>query len=154
MCIRDRFCTDAAVCSVTSNSYHVTFDGHAFRAHGTCRYLLSRDRKRNSFFVKIRNSPRSGEETWTEVVTVGLGGYTVHLHRTLQARVNRRRVQLPHRIASRFALQRIGNKLVLDAYQQIGLKVIWDGHSRLEVSVCHVVKAMRCSNVGTKMNNY
>ena len=88
------------------------------------------------------------------MVTVRLGGYTVHLHRTLQARVNRRRVQLPHRIASRFVLQRIGNKLVLDAYQQIGLKVIWDGHSRLEVSVCHVVKAMRCSNVGTKVNNY
>ena len=119
---------------MTSNSYHVTFDNHAFKAHGACRYQLSRDCRRNSFFVKIRNSPRSTEEFWTELVTVGVGNHTIHLYRSLRARVNRRRVDLPYVIPAHFAVQRIGNKVIVNAYEQIGLKVMWDGQTRLEVS--------------------
>nr|KAG5707351.1 hypothetical protein BaRGS_005318 [Batillaria attramentaria] len=139
---------DDAVCTVTTGSRHTTFDGYVFNAPGKCRYHLVRDCAGDSLYVKIRNSPRTTDEFWTELVTVGFANYTVHLYRGMLARVNERKVRLPHVVPPHFAVQHIGNSLVINAYDYHGFKVIWDGQSRLEVTVSKAYKNKLCGLCG------
>ena len=66
-------------------------------------------------------------------MTVVLGNTTVTLYRSLQARVDRQPVTLPYVIPSQLAVRRIGSRVIVDAYEDRGVKVTWDGRSRLEV---------------------
>ncbi|OWF51557.1 BMP-binding endothelial regulator protein-like [Mizuhopecten yessoensis] len=128
-------CTEAkGVCTVFGDPHYRTFDGRIYNFQGPCKYLLAEDTVAKSFSIRVRNDARTSPWfTWTRMVTVFLGNVKIGLHQKMNVKVNRRRVKLPYTNHAEFSVVRDGQSVkVMTA---IGLKVIWDGDSFVEVTI-------------------
>ena len=67
------------------------------------------------------------------MLSIFIAGQKIGLHQKRLVKVNRKRVRLPYMRMSQFKLFRDRQSIVFQS--KIGLKVVWDGHSYVEVSV-------------------
>lgn len=122
------------MCTVFGDPHYRTFDGKIFNFQGPCKYLLTEDSVGKSFSIRVRNDARTSPWfTWTRMLTIFLGNIKIGLHQKLTVKVNRKRVKLPFTNHAEFSVVRDGQSVVLKS--AIGLKVIWDGDSFVEVTV-------------------
>lgn len=114
--------------------HYRTFDGKIFNFQGPCKYLLAEDESGKSFAIRVRNEARTSPWfTWTKMLSIFISGHKVGLHQKRVVKVNRKRVRLPFTKIPHFKLYREGQSIVFQS--KIGLKVVWDGHSYVEVTV-------------------
>lgn len=122
------------VCTVFGDPHYRTFDGRIYNFQGPCKYLLAEDTETKSFSIRVRNDARTSPWfTWTRMVTVFLGNVKIGLHQKMNVKINRRRVKLPYTNHAEFSVVRDGQSVKVTT--AIGLKVIWDGDSFVEVTV-------------------
>ncbi|ESO84550.1 hypothetical protein LOTGIDRAFT_168619 [Lottia gigantea] len=136
-----------AVCRVFGDPHYRTFDGKMYNFQGTCKYMLSQDCQGKDFTIKVKNGVRlSSGFAWTQMVVVLMGDTRISFRQNLLIKINRRRVQLPYTIPGKFSIRREGHSVTFRA--DIGLKVVWDGDSFLEVTASRKYKNRLCGLCG------
>ncbi|XP_067687663.1 BMP-binding endothelial regulator protein-like [Haliotis asinina] len=138
-----------AVCTVFGDPHYRTFDGKMYNFQGTCKYLLAKDcSKDNAFTIKVKNGVRlSSGFAWTQMLVVFMGNTRVSLLQNLVVKVNRKRISLPYSESNnKFTIRKDGHSVTFRA--DIGLKVVWDGDSYLEVTVSSKYKNQMCGLCG------
>ncbi|XP_022243225.1 BMP-binding endothelial regulator protein-like [Limulus polyphemus] len=139
---------DDGVCSVFGDPHYRTFDGRIFNYQGSCKYLLAKDCKGNkSFAIQVINDPRHSKTfSWTKVVKMKIGQSKIRMARFMKVKVNKRKVQLPYVKLGSFSVVQEGYSIV--ARTNLGVKVMWDGGSFVEVSIPPKFKNQMCGLCG------
>ncbi|KAG8182111.1 hypothetical protein JTE90_018382 [Oedothorax gibbosus] len=138
---------DDGVCTVFGDPHYRTFDGRIFNYQGSCKYVLSKDCTNRTFSVEVLNEARySKEYSWTKSVTIKANGTKLRLGQNMKIHVNHKPVKLPYiQLGVLTVSQEDQNVLVRT---NLGLKVLWDGNSYLEVSVPSPFKDHLCGMCG------
>ncbi|XP_013408397.1 BMP-binding endothelial regulator protein-like [Lingula anatina] len=136
-----------AVCAVFGDPHYRTFDGRIFNFQGTCRYVLAQDCANNSFSVRVQNHARSTHSfAWTNRVSIHLGKTKIVLQQNLVIKVDNKKVDIPHVKLGAFSVMKSGYSVIVRT--NVGLKVIWDGDSYVEVAVPAKYKSKMCGLCG------
>ena len=118
-----------------------------YNFQGSCKYLLTKDCAGREFTIKVRNGVRlSSGFAWTQMLVILLGKHRISFLQNLVVKVDRKRVALPHVVPSHFSVRRDGHSVTFRS--DIGLKVVWDGDSFLEVTVSSRFKGRLCGLCG------
>lgn len=121
-----------------------------FNFRGNCRYRLASDCKQENFTVRVRNERRQTRSR-AKSLTITIGPTHISLLRSLVVRVNRSDVKLP--FYSLPDLQITKKNFVITVLTKIGLEVLWDGDSYIEVHVPKRFKAQTCGLCGNFNGN-
>ncbi|XP_073706315.1 kielin/chordin-like protein [Garra rufa] len=141
-----------ATCIVFGDPHYRTFDGKMVNFQGTCTYVLAQDCEGGDFSVHVSNEDRGRKGvSWTKEVTVFIGDTVVHLLQDWIVKVDYQQVSLPFLKEPYVYLERKTNTILLNT--NVGLKVLWNGRSHLEVSVPGTYKKHMCGLCGN-FNNY
>ncbi|XP_067276133.1 kielin/chordin-like protein [Pseudorasbora parva] len=123
-----------ATCIVFGDPHYRTFDGKMVNFQGTCTYVLAYDFVGGDFSVHVSNDDRGRRGvSWTKEVTVFIGDVVVQLLQDWIVKVNYQPVSLPFLKEPYVYLERKTNTILLNT--NVGLKVLWNGRSHVEVSV-------------------
>nr|XP_018911499.1 PREDICTED: BMP-binding endothelial regulator protein [Bemisia tabaci] len=148
-------CVDSdGVCTVFGDPHYRTFDGKFYNFQGACKYLLAADCVNNtfhnsSFQIRVINDARNTKtSSWTKIVTIKLRelGIKVYLGRRMRVKINKKNVTLPHIIENKIKVTRTNDSVLLET--KIGLRVLWDGNSFLEVAVSPHYRGRLCGLCG------
>ncbi|XP_062861314.1 kielin/chordin-like protein [Trichomycterus rosablanca] len=141
-----------ATCLVFGDPHYRTFDGKMVNFQGACTYVLAQDCEGGDFSVHVTNDDRGRKGvSWTKEVTVYIGDVVVQLLQEWLVKVDHQTVSLPFLKEPYVYLERKTNNILLNT--NIGLKVLWNGRSHLEVSVPGTYKNHMCGLCGN-FNNY
>nr|XP_055029771.1 kielin/chordin-like protein isoform X2 [Misgurnus anguillicaudatus] len=141
-----------ATCIVFGDPHYRTFDSKMVNFQGTCTYVLAQDCQGGDFSVHVSNEDRGRKEvSWTKEVTVFIGDVVVQLLQDWVVKVDYQAVSLPFLKEPYVYLERKTNTILLNT--NVGLKVLWNGRSHLEVSVPGTYKKHMCGLCGN-FNNY
>ncbi|XP_043120875.1 kielin/chordin-like protein isoform X2 [Puntigrus tetrazona] len=141
-----------ATCIVFGDPHYRTFDGKMVNFQGTCSYVLAQDCEGGDFSVHVSNEDRGRKGvSWTKEVTVFIGDIVVQLFQDRIVKVDYQEVSLPFLKEPYVYLERKTNTILLNT--NVGLKVLWNGRSHLEVSVPGTYKKHMCGLCGN-FNNY
>ncbi|KAJ7329303.1 hypothetical protein JRQ81_015477, partial [Phrynocephalus forsythii] len=141
-----------ATCVVFGDPHYRTFDGRMVHFQGSCTYVLSQDCKGSDFSIHVTNDDRGRPGvSWTKEVTVQVGDSTVRLLQDRVVMVDSQTVTLPFLKEPRLYIELKATTLLLNT--DIGLKVLWNGRSHLEVSVPGNYKGQTCGLCGN-FNSY
>ncbi|XP_056333779.1 kielin/chordin-like protein [Danio aesculapii] len=141
-----------ATCIVFGDPHYRTFDGKMVHFQGTCTYVLAQDCEGGDFSVHVSNEDRGRKGvSWTKEVTVFIGDVVVQLFQDWIVKVDYEPVSLPYLKEPYIYLERKTNTILLNT--NVGLKVLWNGRSHLEVSVPGTYKNHMCGLCGN-FNNY
>ncbi|XP_035225670.1 BMP-binding endothelial regulator protein-like isoform X2 [Stegodyphus dumicola] len=135
------------VCTVFGDPHYRTFDGRIFNYQGSCKYVLSKDCINRSFSVEVLNEARYSKTfSWTKSVTIKVNGTKVRLGQYNKIHVNHKPVKLPYiELGVLTVFQEERN---VNVRTNLGLKVVWDGNSYLEVTVPSHYKDQLCGLCG------
>ncbi|KAI9561548.1 hypothetical protein GHT06_012507 [Daphnia sinensis] len=138
---------DDAVCTVFGDPHYRTFDGRVFNFQGACKYLLTSDCRNDSFSVRVTNDARSSRSfSWTKTVTLTIEDLKVTLGQNMKVKVNHKRVSLPFVSLGVLSVVQEGYSVVVRT--NLGVKLLWDGESFLEVTVPPAFKRRLCGLCG------
>ncbi|CAK6951146.1 kielin/chordin-like protein [Scomber scombrus] len=141
-----------ATCIAFGDPHYRTFDGRMLHFQGACTYVLAQDCKGGDFSIHATNDDRGRKGvSWTKEVTVFIGDVTVQLLQDWVVKVHDKVVTLPFLREPHIYVERQTNTILLNT--NIGLKVLWNGRSHLEVSVPGSYKGRTCGLCGN-FNNY
>ncbi|XP_069085493.1 kielin/chordin-like protein [Pleurodeles waltl] len=141
-----------ATCIAFGDPHYRTFDGKMFHFQGSCTYVLAEDCEGGDFSIHVTNDDRGRKGvSWTKEVTVLIGDVVVQLLQDWIVVVDYQTVDLPFLKEPYIYIERKTNTILLNT--NIGLKVLWNGKSHLEVSVPGTYKAHMCGLCGN-FNNY
>ncbi|KAI7802308.1 kielin/chordin-like protein isoform X1 [Triplophysa rosa] len=141
-----------ATCIVFGDPHYLTFDGKMVNFQGSCTYVLAKDCEGGEFSVHVSNDDRGRKGvSWTKEVTVYVGDVVVQLFQDWVVKVDYEPVSLPFLKEPYVYLERKTNTILLNT--NVGLKVLWNGRSHLEVSVPGTYKKHMCGLCGN-FNNY
>ncbi|XP_051725443.1 kielin/chordin-like protein [Ctenopharyngodon idella] len=141
-----------ATCIVFGDPHYRTFDGKMVNFQGTCTYVLAQDCEGGDFSVHVSNEDRGRRGvSWTKEVTVLIGNVVVQLFQDWIVKVDYQHVSLPFLKEPYVYLERKTNTILLNT--NVGLKVLWNGRSHVEVSVPGTYKKNMCGLCGN-FNNY
>ncbi|XP_074654574.1 BMP-binding endothelial regulator protein-like [Tubulanus polymorphus] len=136
-----------ATCTVFGDPHYKTYDGKLYDFQGKCRYTLTKLCEDDSFHVIVSNRIRSSNlYSWTKNALVKINGSQILLDQMLKVKVDGRRIALPFVNKRLFDIRRDGQAVVVTT--KIGIKIIWDGDSYLEVSVPALLKKKLCGLCG------
>ncbi|XP_070611087.1 kielin/chordin-like protein [Erythrolamprus reginae] len=136
-----------ATCVAFGDPHYRTFDGKMIHFQGGCTYVLSRDCHGGEFSIHVTNEDRGRPGvSWTKEVAVLIGETTVQLLQDGVVLVDSRRVNLPFLKEPSLSVEPKGSTLLLNT--KIGVKVLWNGRSHLEVSVPGTYKGRLCGLCG------
>lgn len=136
------------VCTVFGNPHYKTFDGKFFSFQGSCKYLLTSDCKNHTFSIRVTNHGRKTKHaSWTKTVTLKLGDTKVNLGQKQRIKVNGVRVKLPFLPKEGLEIKKGEDDLVI-VKTHIGVKIIWDGRSYLQVQMPVKYKNKLCGLCG------
>ncbi|CAH1788161.1 unnamed protein product [Owenia fusiformis] len=136
-----------AVCAVFGDPHYRTFDGKIYNFQGQCSYILTQDCHGQDFYIRVRNDGRKTSSfAWTHTIHVFIDGTKISLLQGLGVKVNGSRVKLPYYKDNEFQVDRDTSSVVLRTV--LGVSVIWDGDSYVEVSVPRKYKNKLCGLCG------
>ncbi|XP_070535312.1 von Willebrand factor-like [Ptychodera flava] len=153
-------CTDnicEATCRVFGDPHYSTFDGTNYDFMGDCTYVLLKDCTGtfNNYHVWGKNVEcgRSEGLTCTRAVIVEVDNTLVYLKRGGAVNVNGDDVgTLPFKEESIY-IERVSSMFVKVELQSIGVKILWDGRSRVYITVSPKHFGKTCGLCGTYNNN-
>lgn len=135
------------VCTVFGDPHYKTFDGKFFSFQGSCKYQLAADCVGRTFSIRVTNDARSTRSSsWTKTVSVKVGDLKVNLGEKQRVKVNGAKVAVPYRLEGQVSIRREDESLLVET--KIGVKILWDGNSFLEVSVPARYKGRLCGLCG------
>ncbi|KAF7253755.1 Kielin/chordin-like protein, partial [Varanus komodoensis] len=141
-----------ATCVAFGDPHYRTFDGKMLHFQGSCTYVLAQDCEGGDFSIHVTNEDRGRRGvSWTKEVAVLIGGTTVRLLQDHAVTVDAQAVALPFLKEPHLYLERQANALLLTTH--VGVKVLWNGRSHLEVSVPGTYKGRTCGLCGN-FNGY
>ncbi|XP_076848974.1 kielin/chordin-like protein isoform X2 [Brachyhypopomus gauderio] len=141
-----------ATCVVFGDPHYRTFDGRMVDFQGACTYVLAQDCEGGDFRIHVTNEERGRKGvSWTKEVTVFIGDVVVQLLQDWIVKVDYQTVNLPFLKEPYVYLERKTNTILLNT--NIGMKVLWNGRSHLEVSVPGTYKKHMCGLCGNFNNN-
>ncbi|XP_072922836.1 kielin/chordin-like protein [Hemitrygon akajei] len=141
-----------ATCMVFGDPHYLTFDGKMIHFQGACSYILVEDCEGGDFSIRVTNEDRGRKGvSWTKEVTVLIGDLNVQLLQDWVVMVDSRSVSLPFLQEPYVYIERRTNNILLNT--NIGVKVLWNGKSHLEVSLPGTYKGQACGLCGN-FNNY
>ncbi|XP_057692024.1 kielin/chordin-like protein isoform X2 [Corythoichthys intestinalis] len=141
-----------ATCIAFGDPHYRTFDGRMLHFQGACTYILAQDCQAGDFSIHATNDDRGRQGvSWTKEVTVFIGDVTVQLLQNWLVKVDGEVVTLPFLREPYIYVERKANTVLLNT--NIGLKVLWNGRSHLELSVPGTYKEHTCGLCGN-FNNY
>ncbi|XP_060698749.1 kielin/chordin-like protein isoform X2 [Hemiscyllium ocellatum] len=141
-----------ATCMVFGDPHYLTFDRKMIHFQGACSYVLAEDCKGGDFSIHVTNDDRGRKGvSWTKEVTVLIGELIVQLLQDWVVMVDGRSVSLPFLKEPYIYIERRANSVLLNT--NIGVKVLWNGKSHLEVSLPGTYKGQVCGLCGN-FNNY
>ncbi|XP_054844536.1 kielin/chordin-like protein [Eublepharis macularius] len=141
-----------ATCVAFGDPHYRTFDGKMIHFQGSCTYIMAQDCDGGDFSIHVTNDDRGRQGvSWTKEVTVLVGNTTVQLLQDRVVMVDSRTVTLPFLREPLLYVELKANTLLLNT--NIGLKVLWNGRSHLEVSVPGTYKGRTCGLCGN-FNSY
>lgn len=109
--------------------------------------MLTSDCRHGNFSVRVRNEKRSSRLfSWTKHVAVHIGKTVITLHRNLEVRVNRSKVNLPFYYLPRFHVTK--SNFMVSVITDVGLQISWDGDSYTEIQVPNRFKGLLCGLCG------
>lgn len=103
---------------------------------GTCKYLLTADCANNTFAIRVTNEDRHTKSSaWTKTVTLRLGATKVNLGQKMRVKVNGTRVLPPYSASDGTLWLTVANTSDgIHVNTGIGVQLLWDGNSFLQVS--------------------
>nr|XP_033206854.1 BMP-binding endothelial regulator protein [Bombus vancouverensis nearcticus] len=135
------------VCTVFGDPHYRTFDGKFYSFKGPCKYQLASDCSGHTFSVRVTNDARSTRfSAWTKTIAIKVGDLKVNLGQKMRVKVNGKKVEIPYRMANRLDVNRTTDSIIVST--QIGIKVLWDGISFLEVSAPTSYRGRLCGLCG------
>ncbi|RLU25530.1 hypothetical protein DMN91_001686 [Ooceraea biroi] len=135
------------VCTVFGDPHYRTFDGKLYSFKGACKYQLVSDCVDHTFSIRVTNDARKTKSSaWTKTVAIKIGDLKVNLGQKMRVKVNGKRVDVPYRIANRVDINRTVDSVIVNT--QIGIKVLWDSISFLEVSAPSSYRSRLCGLCG------
>uniref|UniRef100_A0ACB8FLC1 Uncharacterized protein n=1 Tax=Sphaerodactylus townsendi TaxID=933632 RepID=A0ACB8FLC1_9SAUR len=141
-----------ATCVAFGDPHYRTFDGKMVHFQGTCTYVMAQDCDGGDFSIHVTNDDheRTGV-SWTKEVMVLIGNVAVQLLQDRVVMVDSQTVTLPFLKEPHLYVELKANTLLLNT--NIGVKVLWNGRSHLEVSVPGTYKGRTCGLCGN-FNSY
>ncbi|MBN3295301.1 KCP protein, partial [Amia calva] len=141
-----------ATCIAFGDPHYRTFDGKMIHFQGACTYVLAEDCEEGDFSIHATNDDRGRKGvSWTKEVTMYVGDVVVQLLQDWVVLVDYQTVTLPFLKEPYIYVERKTNTILLNT--NIGVKVLWNGKSHLEVSVPGTYKGTMCGICGN-FNNY
>ncbi|KAK7109139.1 mucin-5B-like [Littorina saxatilis] len=141
-------------CSATGDPHYLTFDGHRFDFMGNCSYYLLYD---NDFDVIVDNIQCGHTEyaTCTKSVTIDINGMNIKMDHNHRLFVNGREIsQLPYQQPGLKVF--MVSSLFMEADLANGVKILWDGRTRVYVtapsSLMHHTQGL-CGTFDNNQNN-
>lgn len=135
------------VCTVFGDPHYRTFDGKFFTFEGSCRYQLVGDCVDHRFSVRVTNDARqTTSSAWTKAVLVRIDELRVNLGRKMRVKVNGTRVEVPYVVPNVLDISRTSDSVIVST--RIGIKVLWDGISLVEVSASGTHRGRLCGLCG------
>ncbi|XP_039224021.1 kielin/chordin-like protein isoform X1 [Crotalus tigris] len=136
-----------ATCVAFGDPHYRTFDGKMIHFQGGCVYVLSQDCHGGDFSIHVTNEDRGRPGvSWTKEVTMLIGDTTVQLLQDGVVTVDSQTINLPFLKEPHLSVEPKGSTLLLNT--NIGVKVVWNGRSHLEVSVPGTYKGRLCGLCG------
>ncbi len=153
---RDQCCPTCiespSVCTVFGDPHYKTFDGKFFTHQGACKYQLTADCVGHSFSIRVTNDARRAEHSsWTKTVTFKMAALKINLGQKLRVKVNGSRVYLPYNSTNLVQINKTDDDEVI-VETHLGIKLIWDGVSFLQVEAPVSYKNKLCGLCGNYNN--
>ncbi|XP_063216476.1 BMP-binding endothelial regulator protein [Bacillus rossius redtenbacheri] len=135
------------VCTVFGDPHYRTFDGKFYSFQGSCKYLMAGDCEGRSFNIRVTNDAKSTKtSSWTKTISMKVGSVKVNLLQKMRVKVNGKRVEAPYSLDGQLTINRTDDSLLV--HTSLGVKVLWDGSSFLEVSAPTSYKGKLCGLCG------
>ncbi|XP_049775925.1 BMP-binding endothelial regulator protein [Schistocerca cancellata] len=135
------------VCTVFGDPHYRTFDGKFYSFQGSCKYQLASDCVTHTFGIRVTNDARATKaSSWTKTISMKIGELKINLGQNMRVKVNGKRVQPPYRLLDKISVNKTRNGVQVETF--IGVKIVWDGNSFLEVSVPKRYKGKMCGLCG------
>ncbi|XP_074049842.1 kielin/chordin-like protein isoform X1 [Macrotis lagotis] len=136
-----------ASCLAFGDPHYRTFDGRLLHFQGACSYVLTKDCHRGDFSIHVTNDDRGRRGVaWTKEVAVLLGDTVVRLLPDRAVTVDGRPVSLPFLKEPLLYVELRGGTVLLHAH--LGLKVLWNGQSQVEVTLPGSYRGRTCGLCG------
>ena len=135
------------VCTVFGDPHYRTFDGKFYTFRGSCKYQLTSDCVNHTFSIRVTNDARATRvSAWTKTISLKIGDMKVNLGQKMRVKVNGRRVEIPFRMATKLDINRTQDSILVSTH--LGIKILWDGISFLEVSAPTSYRGKLCGLCG------
>ncbi|GAB6018789.1 hypothetical protein CHUAL_000453 [Chamberlinius hualienensis] len=143
---------EGAVCTVFGDPHYRTFDRRVYNFQGSCKYVLTEDCSTKLFSIRVRNDHRNSRLfSWTKSVLFKINGTKVALLQRMKVKVDGNRVNLPYNKKNVLSVTQEGYTVTVKT--EIGVSIVWDGDSFLEVSVPSKFKKKLCGLCGNYNND-
>lgn len=103
-----------------------------YNFRGNCRYKLTADCKHDNFTVRMRNE-RIPSRSRAKYLAISIGSIHISLQARLAVRVDKKQVPLPYYNLP--YLQITKENSIITVLTDIGVQILWDGDSFIEVHV-------------------
>ncbi|XP_033607716.1 BMP-binding endothelial regulator protein isoform X2 [Cryptotermes secundus] len=135
------------ICTVFGDPHYRTFDGKFYSFQGSCKYQLAADCLGHTFSIRVTNDARGTRtSSWTKTVAIKVGEVKINLGQKMRLKVNGHKVTAPYRLEGKATINKTEDSLIVETH--IGVKVLWDGSSFLEVSAPASYKGRLCGLCG------
>lgn len=141
-----------SVCTVFGDPHYKTFDGKFFSFQGACKYQLTADCVGHTFSIRVTNDARLTKfSSWTKTVTLKMNNIKINLGQKLRVKVNGTRAVLPYHLDKVVKIFK-GRDDEINVETELGIKLIWDGYSFLQVEAPVKYKNRLCGLCGNYNN--